>query len=75
MAKVDLRRIAMQEALADASEHAFEEWESAQLRGEWWDYPADYPVSSKASSVVGKYAKQFRRSQQVVVGSRSTAHG
>jgi len=75
MAKVDLRRIAQQEALANASEDAYEEWESAQLRDEWWDYPVDYPVSSRASMTLGKYAKQFRRSQQVVVGSRSTAHG
>lgn len=75
MAKVDLRRIARQEALADASEYAFEEWESAQLQDEWWVYPYEYPVSSKASSVVGRYAKQLRRSQQVVLGSRSTAHG
>lgn len=73
MAKVDLRRIARQEALADASEYAFEEWESAQLRDEWWDYPAGYPVISHRN--LTPYAKQFRRSQQVVVGSRNTAHG
>lgn len=73
MAKIDLRRIARQEALADASEYAFEEWESAQLKGEWWDYPADYPVISHPN--LTRYAKQFRRSQQVVVSSRSTAHG
>lgn len=72
MAKVDLRRIARQEDLADASEYAFEEWESAQLRGEWWDYPDDYPIISRRN--LTPYAKQFRRSQQVVVGSRSTAH-
>lgn len=75
MAKVDIRRIALQEALADAREDAYEQWESQQLQGEWWDYPEDYPVSSRASMTVGRYAKQFRRSQQVVVGSRSTAHG
>lgn len=73
MAKVDLRRIAMQEALGDASEYAFEEWERQQLQGPWWDYPEDYPVISRRN--LTQYAKQFRRAQQVVVGSRSTAHG
>lgn len=73
MAKVDLRRIALQESLANTSDDAYEEWESAQLRDEWWDYPADYPIISRRN--LTPYAKQFRRSQQVVVGSRSTAHG
>ena len=75
MSKVDLRRIALQEALADASEDAYEHWESRQLQGEWWDYPMDYPISSRASMTVGKYVKQYRRSQQVVIGSRTTSHG
>ena len=73
MAKVDLGRIALQEALADASEDAYEQWESQQLQGEGWDYPADYPVISHRD--LTPYIKQYRRSQQVVVGSRSTAHG
>lgn len=73
MAKVDLRRIARQEALADASEYAFEKWESQQLQGEWCDYPKGYPVISHRN--LTPYAKQYRRSQQVVLGSRSTAHG
>ena len=73
MAKVDLRRIALQEALADASEDAYEHWESQQLQGEWWDYPADYLVISHRN--LTPYAKQHRRSQQVGIGSRTTAHG
>lgn len=73
MAKVDLRRIARQEALADASEYAFEEWESQQLQGEWWEYPEDYPIISHRN--LTPYSKQYRRSQQVVIGSRTTAHG
>ncbi len=71
--RIDIRRFELVEARADAAEDAFEEWESAQLRGEWWDYPADYPIISRRN--LTPYAKQFRRSQQVVVGSRSTAHG
>lgn len=73
MAKVDLRRIALQEALADASEDAYEQWESEQPPDEWWDYPEDYPVISHRN--LTPYAKQYRRSQQVVIGSRTTAHG
>lgn len=75
MANVNLTRLALQHAAADASQYAYEDWENEQLCDADHDYPADYPVSSRASMTVGKYAKQYRRSQQVIVGSRSTAHG
>lgn len=73
MAKVDTRRVALEDALADAIEDAFEEWERAQAEAANWDYPEDYPLIRRLSAV--RYVKPYRRSQSVVLGSRSTAHG
>lgn len=73
MGKVNLTRLALQDAAADASQYAYEDWENAQLRDDGHDYPADYPVISHRN--LTQYAKQYRRSQQVIEGSRSKAYG
>mgnify|MGYP001355600778 CR=1 FL=1 len=73
MAKVNISMLALQEALADAIEQAFEDWEAAQARALNWDYPDGYPVISRY--VPGRYAQSYRRPQQVVLCSRSVAHG
>lgn len=71
--RVDMRRLDVLHQLADEADDAFEEWETAQLPTEWWDYPCDFPVVSRLSPAA--YRTQFRRSQQVTVCSMSTAHG
>lgn len=72
--KIDMRRIEAAHARHDAADDAFEEWEDAQIERLYaHDYDESYPVISKANTT--EYAKQFRRSQQVTVGSRSKADG
>lgn len=72
--KIDMRRIEAAHARHDVADDAFEDWEYAEIERLYaHDYDESYPVASKADTT--EYAKQYRRSQQVTVGPRSTADG
>ena len=69
--KIDMRRVEAAHARHDAADDAFEDWEYDQIEKLYaHDYNDSYPVISKANTT--EYTKQFRRSQQVTLGSRTT---
>lgn len=68
--KVDMRKVDLAQARHDRAEDAFEEWEYAQIERIYaHDYDESYPVVSRPNQRL--YEKQFRRSQQVTLGSRT----
>lgn len=71
MAKIDMRKVELARSRHDEADDAYEDWESEQYEKVCaHDYdPDEYPVASQPSAT--RYEKQFKRSQQVTLGSRT----
>ena len=71
--RVDVRKVEQAEHAADCADDSFDEWGDALLAELAYDYPEDFPLSSRMN--VTLYRTESAAARRATDCSRSVTHG